>query len=225
MRILKQCKYGSVLAPAVLLIIPCAYAQERSIAPAIVSRYCSGCHEMDGRSQLPYVPRLAGLSAPYLERRLANFRAAASTPVDEAVSRIVHLGGKDPGVTRAAAANMVGVAHAISDGDIKAAAQWYAAKVPAPGRSGKRRLIEEGRNLFTNGLQSQGLPACQTCHGPEAQGTDVAPRLAGQNASYLVGQLALFRAGDSHYSPEMTVVAKNIDRDQALAVAVYLQSH
>jgi cytochrome c553 len=222
---LKWFKYGSALS-AVLLIVPFASAEPRSTAPAIVTRYCSGCHGMDGKSQLPYIPRLAGLSATYSERKLASFRAAASAPVDEAFNRIAHIGSasKDAGITASATAHMVGTSHAISDEDLKAAAEWYAAQVPAHGRGGNGKLIEEGRNLFINGLESQGLPACQTCHGPEAQGTDKAPRLAGQNAAYVVGQLAHFRTGDSHNSPEMTGVARYVERDQARAVAAYLQS-
>jgi cytochrome c553 len=116
------------------------------------------------------------------------------------------------------------VARAVSGEDGKAAAQWYDSRVPARRKSGKPELIEEGRSLFTNGLQSQGLLACQTCHGSAAQGSDLAPRLAGQNASYVVSQLALFRAIDPQRSPVMAAVAQHVDRDQARAVAAYLQS-
>jgi cytochrome c553 len=119
---------------------------------------------------------------------------------------------------------MVGVAHAISDQDVKAATQWYAAQLPARGKTGKERLVEEGKSLFADGRQAQGVPACQTCHGPGAQGTAIAPRLAGQNATYVVAQLALFRSGDARSSPVMTGIARNIGGDQARAVAVYLQS-
>jgi len=48
--------------------------------------------------------------------------------------------------------------------------------------------------------------------------------LAGQNASYVVGQLALFRATDLQQSPAMAAVAQHLERDQARAVAAYLQS-
>jgi cytochrome c553 len=223
--ILSQYGFALPLA-AVLLIVPRAGAGERLNAPAIVTRTCSGCHGLDGKSQLPYIPRLAGLSAAYIELKLTVFRDASSSPVDEAFSRVVHMGspGKDAGITAAATAQMVGVAHAISDADKKAAAQWFAAQTPAPGKSGRRELIEEGKSLFVNGLQSQGVPACQTCHGAEAQGTGIAPRLAGQNGSYVVRQMALFRAGDRRNSPEMTAVGRNVEGAQARAVAAYLQS-
>ena len=226
------CKYQAVIPLAVLSILPAASAQVRPVAPAIVTRYCSGCHELNGKSQLPYIPKLAGQNAAYVLRKLATFRAADSAPVDEAVSLVAGAGstgrpgntGNDVRITGAASVHMVGVARAVSEADKKAAAEWYAAQMPAPGKSGQRKLIEEGRNLFINGVQSQGLTACQTCHGPDAHGNDRAPRLAGQSAAYVISQLALFREADPHHSPEMTVVAKAVEGDQARAVAVYVQS-
>jgi cytochrome c553 len=227
MKSLNWSRYVPVLLPAVLPIVPSAWAQQHTGgAPAIVTRYCSGCHGVDGDSQLPYIPRLAGLNAAYVEGKLASFRAAASPPVDEALSRVVRIGdaSTDGGITSAASVHMVGIARAVSAEDRKAAAQWYASRMPARGRSGKPKLIEEGRSLFSEGLHSQDLPACQTCHGSDAQGSDLAPRLAGQNAPYVVSQLALFRATGRQHSPVMTAVAQHLERDQARAVAAYLQS-
>ena len=224
MRVHRLFKYGVALAGFSIVSSPYLQAQQRQDAPLIVVRTCSGCHELDGQSQLPYIPRVAGLSAVYSERKLASFQAAPAWPVDEAVRWIVHSGGKDPGFTRPAVANMLGIAHAVSEADLKAAVQWYASQTPAPGRAAKPKLFEAGKNVFTNGFESQGLKACQTCHGIGAQGNDRAPRLAGQNAEYVVNQLALFRTADPRCAPEMVAVAKNLQLDQARAVAIYLQS-
>ena len=227
MKSLNWSRYAPVLPAAVLLIVPSAWAEQHTGgAPAIVTHSCSGCHGVDGNSQLPYIPRLAGLNAAYVEHKLASFRAAASPPVDEALSRVVRTGRASAyaGITHAATVHMVGVARAVSGEDGKAAAQWYASQMPARGQSGKPNLIEEGKSLFNNGLQSQGLLACQSCHGAAAQGSDLAPRLAGQNASYVVSQLALFRVIDPQHSPVMAAVAQHLERDQARAVAAYLQS-
>ena len=77
---------------ACLFVLPFVVgAQVRSTPPAIVTRYCSGCHGVDGASQLPYVPRLAGIGAPYLESRFAAYKAAAASPVDEAFSMLVRF--------------------------------------------------------------------------------------------------------------------------------------
>jgi cytochrome c553 len=181
---------------------------------------------VDGNSELPFIPRLAGLNAAYLEHKLASYRGAASPPVDEAVSRVVRAGssGADADITFAATVHMVGVAHAVSGEDKNAAAQWYASRAPARGKSGNSKLIEQGRSLFNEGLNSRGVLACQTCHGSEAQGSGLAPRLAGQNASYLLNQLVMFRETGRQYSPEMIDVALHLERSQARAVAAYLQS-
>ena len=50
-----------------------------------------------------------------------------------------------------------------------------------------------------------------TCHGPDAHGKGVAPRLAGQNASYMEAQLDKFRKGDRRHAPEMTMVTRDLD--------------
>ncbi len=211
----------------VALVVPVARgAQEGAVPPAIVTRTCSGCHGVDGRSQLRYVPRLAGLSAEYLEHKLQGFRAAASAPVDEAISRVVRTasGSRDQTVTAEASAHMVGLAHGISDRDLKAAAQWYSAQPPAPAKGGTGKDIEFGKSLFAEGLKSKGIQACQTCHGADAQGTSIAPRLAGQNAAYLMGQLALFRATADPNRSLMISIARSMEDDQVRAIAQYLQS-
>ena len=228
MYILKHPKLGSVLPCAYIFLVaaPFAPAQEHLAAPPVVTRYCSSCHGMDGKSQLPYIPRLAGLSAKYTAAKLASFRAVAPAPVDETFSRVAHLGSavKDPHITSLAAVHMVGIARTISPEAVKAASAWYAAQTPANPRGTRGRLIDEGKDLFINGLESQNLPACQTCHGSEAEGTDKAPRLAGQNAAYIVNQLALFRSGERHNAPEMSGVARYVESAQARALAAYLQS-
>ena len=54
--------------------------------------------------------------------------------------------------------------------------------------------VGRGKNLYA---------ACVSCHGEMAQGLEMvaAPRLAGQNDWYLVGQLQNFAAGKRGYAP------------------------
>jgi cytochrome c553 len=219
-------KTGFALLPATLLFGWRAGATEHMVAPLIVTRYCSGCHGIDGNSQLPYIPRLAGLSADYTMHKFANFRAASSSPVDEAIVRIVRSRNvkQEDTITSAAKVHMVGVVRAVSQEDLRAAAEWFAAQAPHPGRTGDQKRIEAGRNLFLNGKESRRLTACQSCHGRDALGTLQAPRLAGQNAAYVRGQLALFRTGYPQNSPEMTEVARNIETSEVWAVAEFLQT-
>ena len=71
--------------------------------------------------------------------------------------------------------------------------------------------------------RSQGVPACATCHGPQARGNDIFPRLAGQHADYLVKQALVIQRG-LRASPIMHDVVKELSPDQMRAVATYLES-
>ncbi len=213
------------VAAALLLLCPIALAQKRWNAPRVVTWNCSGCHGIDGNAQLPYFPRLAGLNAVYAGQRMAEFGAAAPPPVDELFYRITALAEGKAGASRLQERiNMIGSAHAITADETKAAIAWYAMQKPAPGRSGNRALIQLGRTVFMNGLPAQGLPPCQSCHGAQAKGKGKVPRLAGQNGTYLLNELAKFHAGDRQHAPEMTMVAEHVDTEQFRALVAYLQS-
>jgi cytochrome c553 len=217
----------ATIAVAVLMLFPMARAENRWDAPRVVTWNCSGCHGIDGNSQLPYFPRLAGLNAAFAERRIAQFRTDAAPPVDELFYRIVAAVAPSPGAgRRETRINMIGIGHAITEEETKAAVEWYAKQKPAPGRSGNPALIEWGKEVYLKGLPAQGLPACQACHGPQAEGNGKIPGLAGQNGSYVLGELAKFNAGDRQHAPEMTTVARHLGRDseEFRALAAYLQS-
>jgi cytochrome c553 len=225
MKVLKIFKPAVLTTAAALMLCPMAYAQRRWDAPRVVTWDCSGCHGIDGNAQLPYIPRLAGLNALYAGQRMAEFGTAAPPPVDELFYRITTLAeGKAGASRRQARINMIGSAHAITAEETKTAIAWYAMQKPAPGRSGNPALIQLGKTLFLTGLPAQGLPACQTCHGAQAEGKGKIPRLAGQNGTYLLGELAKFHAGDRQHAPQMTMVAEHVDTEQFRALVAYLQS-
>ena len=218
---------AAVTAFALIAIPSSAYGQKRWAAPQVVTRYCSGCHGIDGNSQLPYIPKLAGLDPAYAEKKLTAFKEPAAPRVDELYwSTLKVIGAKKDAdnVTGEERINMEGVAHAAKPDVVREAMLWYSTQAPAPGHSANKALIEKGRNLFMNGLPAQKVLPCTTCHGPDAQGKGPAPRLAGQNAEYIEGQLGKFSKGDRRHAPEMTVVTRDLDPEQAHAVAAYLQS-
>jgi cytochrome c553 len=215
-------------AALALMTIPCiAWAERNWDAPRIVTTYCSGCHGVDGNSQLPYFPKLAGLNPKYAEKKLSAFKEPAAPPVDELYWWTLRLTGakKDAGnVTHDERVDMDGVAHAAKPAVMKEAILWYAKQTPSPGHSSDKMLVEKGRTLFMLGVPAQKITACVTCHGAEAQGQGTVPLLAGQNAEYIEGQLDKFRKGDRKHAPEMTMVTRDLDSEQAHAAAVYLQS-
>jgi cytochrome c553 len=219
-------KNGAAIA-ALLTIASHVSGQKLGRAPRIVTSYCSGCHGIDGNTELPYFPKLAGLNPTYAEKRLMAFKQPTLPAVDELFGRMRNGSAANSDnwtQTRQELTNMQGVAHALKPEVIQDAVQWYSLQAPAPGHSASKALIEQGKQVFTNGPRDQKALACMSCHGPDAQGKGSTPRLAGQNARYIEGQLAKFRKGDHRSAPEMMVVARELDADQARAAAAYLQS-
>jgi len=216
---------SSVFALAVFTTASMALAARAAGPPAAVVRTCSGCHGIEGRPQLSYVPSLAGQSAKYIETKLQEFRQFSSPRVDEALMPHIRRSGaisKDA-ITPAATVNMIGIAKSLSDSDTKAVAGWYSAQTVLPARLKKGSGFEQGKDLYANGRKAQNLPACQSCHGAEAQGTAIAPRLAGQQSAYVLARLDQFRSGSKAQSP-MTEIARSLDRNQVQAIATYLHA-
>ncbi len=203
-----------------------ASSQVRWDAPKVVTRYCSGCHGIAGESQLPYFPKISALSTKYAEKKLAAFKEPKSPQVDELYGLIASTFSKDASAsaTREERINMEGVAHAASPNELSQALEWYSQQPPPIGYPGNKALMEKGREIFTKGVAAQKVLPCMTCHGPNAEGQGSVPRLAGQNAKYIEGQLEKFRKGDRRHAPEMTMVTRDLDAQQAREAAAYLQS-
>jgi cytochrome c553 len=95
-------------------------------------------------------------------------------------------------------------------------------------------LLAIGGNAWAAGDPAKGAELfnmCMTCHGEQGQGIEAqgAPRIAGQNASYLVRQLQNFRTGlrgaqvGDDYGALMSNFARMLPDDQAVEdVAAYI---
>lgn len=68
--------------------------------------------------------------------------------------------------------------------------------------------------------------SCRNCHGPRAQGMASFPRLAGQEADYLLGRLQQYHAGErvGPGSPLMIPAAKDLSEDEMRDVSAYIAS-
>lgn len=165
---------------------------------------CGTCHGPDGNSTNPMFPRLAGQHAGYLVRQLKSFKEQTRG---------------DP----YAIAYMWGMAGALSDETIDALAQYYAGQTTGPGKGHDAATIARGRDIYEHGISSEGVPACAACHGPDALGSDMYPRLAGQHARYVLKQLASFQSNMRNMAV-MHGVAQNLRTPQMQAVAQYLES-
>ena len=84
-------------------------------------------------------------------------------------------------------------------------------------------LAATGKALFDKGSPDRGIPPCAACHGKDAEGMSVFPRLAGQHGQYLARQMQLIQK-KLRDSPVMHGALKELTDDDIVAVATYLQS-
>ena len=99
----------------------------------------------------------------------------------------------------------------------------YISGMPAEAaKNGTKEHVAAGEDIFLRGKPSGNLPACQFCHGPEAQGTGKFPRLGGLSYNYLKRRLEQWTEGYSQVSPNMPHIANSMTPDEIEAVASYL---
>jgi cytochrome c553 len=170
----------------------------------VAATICGTCHGVDGNSTQPKFPRLAGQHENYLVAQLKAFRAQSRGDPD-------------------AVSYMWGMASQLDDATIAALAGYYAAQRAEPSASGNSALVTHGRDVYEHGIASEGVPACATCHGPDAHGLQDFPRLAGQHAQYILKQLASFQSNMRNVAT-MHGVAQNLRLAEMEAVAAYLEA-
>ncbi len=173
-------------------------------AQKIAMTECGTCHGPNGNSTQPKFPRLAGQNANYLSAQLKAFRSQSRGDPD-------------------AIAYMWGMASELDDATIAGLARYYVAQ-PAEhsARAGDAALIARGKEIFENGIASEGVPACSACHGRDAHGLGDFPRLAGQHAQYVLKQLASFQSSMRNVAV-MHGVAQNLRLPEMEAVAAFLE--
>ena len=179
-------------------------AATRSHAQKIAITVCGTCHGQQGNGTQPKFPRLAGQNANYLATQLKAFRSQERGDPD-------------------ALGYMWGMAAELDDDSIAALAAYYAAQKPEAGPRADQAAISRGREIYQNGITAEGVPACSSCHGPDAHGQQDFPRLAGQHEQYILKQLSSFRSNMRKVAV-MHGVAQNLRVAEMESVAAYLQS-
>jgi cytochrome c553 len=183
----------------------------RDIATAETTAYavsaCARCHGADGRGPpSTLVPILHGQPVEFLA---AALRAYAD-------------GNRESGIMQA-------VAVELEPGALRRVADYYSglprpsARAELPAIDGA--AIENGRLLATQGLPVAEIPPCVTCHGADA--LSIYPRLAGQHAAYMRGQLRLWKSGliaKSHTAAIMAPIAQRLTDRQIDDVTAYFAS-
>lgn len=165
---------------------------------------CASCHGDQGEGA-GITPRLAGLSQEYLAKQLRDFATG------ERLHESMHY-----------------VARELKQHDIAELAAYYAG-LPAPQLalpSSDADLVR-GRMLFEKGDWKLDVPACVSCHGDQGQGVGAAfPPLASQQPEYLFSQLAAWKGGHRHNSPQtlMDDIATRLSYEDLYAVSYYAAS-
>ena len=191
-----------------LLLVATVHAQELKSDRDTVQRaihVCAACHGEEGRSGAPVYPRLAGQMPLYTIAQLRDFRAQTRAESDWQ-------------------AYMWGISALLDDETIAGLAAYYAEQKPAPGKPGNTKRVEAGRKIYEEGIPARGVRACASCHGENAEGASVFPRLAGQHAEYVVRQLKVFRTRLRPHGVIMADESRNLTDEDLRALAQYVQS-
>ena len=109
--------------------------------------------------------------------------------------------------------------------DMRELADYYAG-LPPPQLQSKNSdaaLVERGRKLAVEGRSHAGVLPCATCHNNVGH----YPRLEGQYAAYMAGQLRLWKAGigpSTDGGATMMAIAQKLSDEEIKAVASYFES-
>jgi cytochrome c553 len=102
---------------------------------------------------------------------------------------------------------------AFSLDDLRKVASYFAGKTwPAP------------LNGTAEGSPPEGIAMCRACHGQNFEGGQPAPRLAGLNYDYLIGEMRNFADGKRTNNLDMPGFMKALTDSQREAIARYLSS-
>jgi len=173
-------------------------------AATLANDRCVTGHRPRAAMNPPLVPVLHGQQKDYLAWQLRAYR----------------LGFRDDPASHD---QMWSAASKLDDSLIDALAAHYAAQPAPAGMPAEPSLAAKGRALFESGLPSRNVAGCAGCHGQQAEGKGVFPRLAGQRADYVVRQLSLIQRFLRNVGIMHSTVVELSDDDFA-ALAAYLQS-
>ncbi|QHF00936.1 MULTISPECIES: cytochrome c [Pseudomonas syringae group] len=165
---------------------------------------CGACHGLDGNSQAPNFPKLAGQGERYLLKQLREIKDGKRVVVE-----------------------MTGLLNNLDEQDLADISAFYAGQKASIGAASPD-LVAKGEALFRGGRLDQGLPACTGCHSPDGTGNIQAgfPHLGGQHADYIKKQLMAFREGDRTNDGDtrvMRAIAARLSTQDIEALAHYIQ--
>ena len=188
---------------------------------------CAACHGVNGLSQSPMVPNLAGQQREYIVNQLQDYRDHTRS-------------------NKYAVQYMWGMAGPLTNKQIQELAEYFSKQAPAQAYKenvGDPKLAR-GKEIFEKGIPTQGVIQCNSCHGPKGEGMATFPRIAGQHTYYLIQQLNVWKepaqkefmeVGGNTWAPRTITFArphgvlmqneeKNFSEADIEAVATYLST-
>lgn len=180
-----------------------AWAQaDEARAKRIAGGSCFLCHGAQGESTSEMFPRLAGQHAEYIAKQLQAFQSGQrkSTAMAEMVK-------------------------GLKPDEMLALGRYYEKMNASPEPSKEPLLAAMGQYIYHSGNKFSGVPACVSCHGEYAQGTNTLPRLATQIPAYIHSQLKSFNQRKrTNDNAVMHMVAEKMTELEMLAVAEYVST-
>lgn len=165
---------------------------------------CVTCHGAEGGgNDASAFPRLAGLDAGYLARRLNAYATVQN---------------KNP--------VMSGIAAALTEQERQDVSAYFSGLPPTTQAKPPQGVATEpGEKLANMGdMAGRALPACNLCHGPNGLGAGaVVPPLAGQPAGYLKAQITAWKSGQRSGDPLglMAQVAARLTDQEVASLGAY----
>lgn len=174
-------------------------------AKILAEQVCAACHGSHGQgdSALQEIPSLAAQTHVYLAAKLRQLRNRSLRRSER------HL-------------DFLGIL-LNDDATIDALAHYFADQPPPPPVARNTKAIEAGEKIFNTGIQTKGVAACSVCHGSNAEGFWIVPRLAGQHSRYVERQLKEIQL-QLRNTPVMHGIVKDLSLDEIKAVAAFVQS-
>jgi cytochrome c553 len=228
--ILAGCTYFNNIPPVTTLENP---TRSRTLGDYEVAgnvlavQVCAACHGVNGQSQSPMVPNLAGQQREYIVNQLQDYR-------DQTRSN------------KYGVQYMWGMAGPLTDKQIQELANYFSRQAPVKASkvNSDDPKLARGKEIFEKGIPEQGVIQCNSCHGPKGEGIATFPRIAGQQAYYLIQQLNVWQhpdqkrfmqVGGNTWAPKtitfarprgilMQNMVKNLSDADAEAVSIYLST-
>ena len=191
-----------ITACAMMALTSVSVAAGNAEAGKAKSVSCAACHGADGNSMNPTWPKIAGQSASYIVKQLADFKAKKRN---------------DP--------LMSFQASALSAQDMDDLGAYFASQTGSQGGADEK-LAAAGAKLYRGGNKAKGVAACIACHGPTGAGNPAAkfPKLSGQHAAYVEKAMKDFRSGarNNDMNKMMQNIAEKMSDKEIKAVASYI---